>query len=77
MKLYSLFSNFTELSYSERVDFIRSYRAKRALELEKNIEDKKGKGRILLSDEEKALIKALGITQKDLKALKGSMENEQ
>ncbi len=77
MKLYSLFPNFIELSYSERVDFIRSYRAKRALELEKNMENKKGKGRILLSDEEKALIRALGVSQKDLKALKGSIEDEQ
>ncbi len=76
MKLYNLFSNFTKLSYSERVEFLRSYRTKRALELEENIRNKKG-SRVSLSDEEKALIKALGITQKDLKALKGSIENEQ
>jgi hypothetical protein len=76
MKLYKLFPDFTKLSYSERVNFLRSYRDKRALELGKHMENKKGKGRILLSDEEKALIKALGITQKDLKALKGSIENE-
>ncbi len=76
MKLYNLFPNFTKLSYSERVEFLRSYRAKRAKELEENIRNKKGSSRIPLSDEEKALIKALGITQKDLKALKGSIENE-
>ena len=76
MKLYKLFPDFTKLSDSEKVNFLRSYRAKRAMELEKHMESKKGKGRILLSDEEKALIKALGITQKDLKALKGSIENE-
>ncbi len=75
MKLYKLFPNFTELSYSERVEFLRSYRVKRAKELEENIKNKKG-SRVTLSDEEKALIKALGITQKDLKALKGSIENE-
>ncbi len=75
MKLYNLFPDFTKLSYIERVEFLRSYRAKRALELEQYIESKKGKGRISLSDEEKALIKALGITQKDLKMLKRSIEN--
>jgi len=77
MKLYNLFPNFTKLSYLERVEFLRSYRTKRARELEENIKNKKGSSRIALSDEEKALIKALGITQKDLKALKGSIENEQ
>jgi uncharacterized protein YeeX (DUF496 family) len=77
MKLYQLFPDFTKLSYSERVEFIRSYRAKRALELEEHIQNKGKKGRILLSDEEKALIKALGITQRDLKALKESMNDEQ
>ncbi len=76
MKLYNLFPNFTKLSYSERVEFLRSYRTKRAKELEENIKNKKGSSRVSLSDEEKALIKALGITQKDLKALKGSIENE-
>ncbi len=77
MKLYQLFPDFTKLSYSERVKFLRSYRAKRARELEENIRNKKGSSRIALSNEEKALIKTLGITQKDLKALKGSIENEQ
>ena len=76
MKLYKLFPNFTELFYSERVKFLRSYRTKRALELEENIKNKKESSRVSLSDEEKALIKALGITQRDLKALKGSIENE-
>lgn len=76
MKLYKLFPDFTKLSYSERVEFLRSYRAKRALELEENIKNKKKSSKILLSDEEKALIKMLGITQKDLKALKGSIDNE-
>jgi len=75
MKLYELFPDFTKLSYLERVEFLRSYRAKRAMELEENIKKKKGSSRISLSDEEKALIKALGITQKDLKVLKESMNN--
>ncbi|MBE9594000.1 MAG: hypothetical protein IMF19_11050 [Proteobacteria bacterium] len=77
MKLYELFPDFTRLSYSKRVEFLRSYRAKRALELEENIKNKKESSRVTLSDEEKALIKMLGITQKDLKALKGSIDNEQ
>lgn len=75
MKLYELFPNFTKLSSSERVEFIRTYRAKRALELEENIKNKKKGSRIVLTEEEKALIKTLGITQKDLKALKGSMND--
>lgn len=73
MKLYELFPNFTKLSEFERIEFIRSYRAKRALELEENIRSKKGKGRISLSEEEKQLIKALGISQRDLMALKRSI----
>jgi hypothetical protein len=77
MKLYELFPNFTKLSYSERVEFLRSYRAKRAMELEENIKSKRGSSKVTLSDEEKALIKLLGITQKDLKALKGSIDSEQ
>jgi hypothetical protein len=73
MKLYELFPNFIELSEIRRTEFIRSYRAKRALELEENVKSKKGKGRISLSEEEKQLIKALGITQRDLLALKRSI----
>ena len=77
MKLYELFLDFTKLSYSERVEFLRSYRAKRALELEENIKSKRGNTKVSLSEEEKVLIKALGITQKDLKALKRSIDSEQ
>lgn len=73
MKLYELFPNFIKLSSLERVKFLRSYRAKRALELENNIKSKRKSSKISLSDEEKALIKMLGITQKDLKALKESI----
>jgi len=73
MKLYELFPNFIKLSEIERMEFVRSYRTKRALELEENIKSKKGKGRISLSEDEKQLIKALGITQKDLLALKRSI----
>jgi hypothetical protein len=76
MKLYKLFPNFTKLSSLKRIEFLRSYRNKRARELEENIKKKKGSGRISLSDEEKALIKALGIKVKDLKALKGSIDSE-
>lgn len=76
MKLYFLFPNFIKLSFFERMEFIRSYRRKRALELEENIKNKRKSNKISLSDEEKTLIKALGITQKDLRALKGSINNE-
>jgi hypothetical protein len=70
MKLYELFPNFLKLSFSERTKFIRTYRAKRALELEEGIKNKKKSSKVVLTEEEKALIKSLGITQKDLKALK-------
>ncbi|MBE9592353.1 MAG: hypothetical protein IMF19_02625 [Proteobacteria bacterium] len=74
MKLYELFPNFMKLSYSERAEFIRSYRARRALELEENPRQRKQKSsKIALSDKDKALMKALGITQKDLKTLKESI----
>jgi hypothetical protein len=69
MKLYELFPNFIKLSYSERVKFLRSYRAKRALELENNIKNKR-KSKPSLTQEEKDLMKSLGIKQKDLALLK-------
>lgn len=75
MKLYQLFPNFMTLSYPQRVEFIRSYRAKRARELEENIK-RKGKSKVILSDDEKALIKLLGITQKAFLVLKGSLEDD-
>ena len=76
MKLYQLFPNFTKLSSLERVKFIRSYRAKRALELEENIKKKKGT-RVALTEEEKLLMKSLGVSQKALMTLKESLNNEQ
>ena len=70
MKLYELFTDFTQLSEIEKLEFIQAYRSQRALELVENIEKKK---RISLTEEEKQLIKSLGITQKDLMALKRSI----
>jgi hypothetical protein len=69
MKLYELFSNFVKLSSLERMKFLRSYRAKRALELENNIKNKR-KSKLSLTQEEKDLMKSLGIKQKDLALLK-------
>lgn len=69
MKLYELFSNFIKLSSLERMKFLRSYRAKRALELENNIKNKR-KSKLSLTQEEKDLMKSLGIKQKDLALLK-------
>ena len=69
MKLYELFPNFIKLSSLERVKFLRSYRAKRALELENNIKNKR-KNKLSLTQEEKDLMKSLGIKQKDLALLK-------
>jgi len=56
-----------KLSSPEKEQFIRSYREKRALDLEIKT---KGKPMSGLSQEEKALIKILGIKQKDLALLK-------
>lgn len=75
MKLYQLFPNFIKLSSLGRIKFIRSYRAKRASELEANIKKKAG-SRITLTEEEKRLMKSLGISQKALKALKESLNEE-
>ena len=69
MKLYELFPDFTKLSSLERMKFLRSYRAKRALELENNIKNKR-KSKLSLTQEEKDLMKSLGIKQKDLALLK-------
>lgn len=56
-----------ELSSLEKEQFIRSYREKRAFDLEITAKGKSVSG---LSQEEKALIKILGIKQKDLALLK-------
>jgi hypothetical protein len=69
MKLYELFPNFIKLSSLERMKFLRSYRAKRAMELENNIKNKR-KSKLSLTQEEKDLMKSLGIKQKDLALLK-------
>ncbi|MBE9592755.1 MAG: hypothetical protein IMF19_04675 [Proteobacteria bacterium] len=49
---------------------MRSYRERRALELAENIKKKKRKSGPTLTQEEKDLMKSLGIKQRDLALLK-------
>lgn len=72
MRLQDLYKNFGESSPEEQLEFIRSYRLKRAKDLEeiqKVKESKTQKEGVELSSEEKALMKMLGLRQKDLKSL--------
>ncbi|RPI52783.1 MAG: hypothetical protein EHM49_05085 [Deltaproteobacteria bacterium] len=70
MKLFSLFPKFMELSSLDRTKFIQSYRESRAIALEENIKSKKGPA---LTETEKQLMKALGISAKQLNQLKNSL----
>lgn len=72
MKLFNLFPRFMEMSSPEREQFVRSYRERRSLELERNLKTKKDKAPGL-SLEEKNLLKRLGIKQKDLIILKEAL----
>lgn len=76
MKLYQLLPDFTTLSAIERTEFIRAYRERRALELESSFNNKKKTNKIVLSEEEKQLIKVLGVSQKTLMDLKRSISSE-
>ena len=70
MKFHQLYNNFLELSPLEREAFIRKYREERARDLERSSKGKKTPS-ISLTEEEKTLLKTLGISKKDLLSLKG------
>ena len=74
MRLENLYPNFAKICAEEQAAYIASYRLKRAQDLVIEPKQKKvrsGKGsKIELSDEEKALMKLLGLKQKDVLALR-------
>lgn len=69
MKFHQLYNNFLELSPLEREAFVRKYREERARDLEQSSKRKKTPS-ISLTEEEKVLLKTLGINKKDLLSLK-------
>jgi ornithine cyclodeaminase/alanine dehydrogenase-like protein (mu-crystallin family) len=80
-KLEQLYPDFMSMSEVEQTEFIRAYRNKRITDLQEvtNYTAKKNTAR--LTDDEKALLKSLGISAKDLIALKsltgGDQEDEE
>ena len=77
MKLEQLYQDYNELSSEEKLYFISQYRQRRSEDLSKEVVGKKGKksNTVKLTTAEKLLLKTLGITQKDLKALKAMQES--
>ena len=78
MQLKDLFENFGKASSEQQLAYIISYRIKRSQDLEKILSVKKKQSaktsKIDLSEEEKALMKLLGIKQKDIIALRNSTD---
>lgn len=83
MRLENLYKNFGESSPEEQAEYIASYRLRRAEDLDKIPSSRKksptvktSKIDISLSDEEKAIMKMLGLKQKDIIALRATVEDE-
>jgi hypothetical protein len=80
MRLENLYPNFATLTFDDQVAFVASYRARRAedfLIILKKKGSKKSEGsKPVLTEEEKILCKVLGMTQKNLLALKAMREVE-
>jgi hypothetical protein len=76
MRLENLYLNFGEASPEMQALFIASYRLKRAQDMEKPSTYKKKvvsiKVRLELTEEEKVVMKMLGLKQKDILALRAT-----
>lgn len=78
MRLENLYSNFADQSSEEQIAFVIAYRQRRAEDMSRLVSTKvkgkkstSGKESIIdLSDEEKTLMKALGLKKKDMIALR-------
>jgi hypothetical protein len=68
MQFHQLYPNFLSLSPLEKEVFIRKYREERAFDLERSLKRKRAS--ISLTEEEKTILKTLGIKKKDLLTLK-------
>lgn len=83
MRLENLYSNFGKSPPEEQEKFVAEYRLRRAQDLAAippttSRKTTSGiKSKIDLSDEEKAVMKMLGLKQKDILALRASIEVEE
>jgi len=82
MRLENLYLNFGTSSPEAQAEYISAYRLRRAQDLEKIPTPKKKGGsvktRLELTDEEKTIMKLLGLKQKDIFALRAtSLEAEE
>lgn len=83
MRLENLYPNFGLMSVEKQVEFVSAYRFKRQMELDsvKSVGKTKTQSvkhsKIELSDDEKALMKLLGIKAKDIETLRGAMKSEE
>lgn len=68
MKLLEMHKPFTQMTPAEREQFIRSYRGQREKDLSTAVLRRRGP---LLSKEERALLRKIGIKPSDLASLKG------
>lgn len=80
MRLEDLYQDFSKMSSEEQASFISSYRLRRATELASTtplkLSTAKIKTKVELSDEEKAIMKLLGLKQKDVLALRSNNSTE-
>ena len=71
MKLEQMYSNFMEMTPSERMEFYEKYSEKRRKDMEKPpTYGRKKAASTGLSPSEKAIAKELGLTAKEIKLLK-------
>ena len=85
MQLKDLYKNFGTSTPEEQAEFISQYRLKRASELESisTVQKRKpttrtsAKAKLTLSEEEKLLMKMLGLKQKDILAARSKKSEEE
>ena len=80
MRLENLYPNFGQIPPEEQLAYISLYRFKRAEDMSKPATYKRKKvvkTKVEFSEEDKALMKLLGLKPKDLLALKESVEEEE
>jgi hypothetical protein len=72
MKLEQMYPNFLIMSEAEKVSFVAGYRQKRNLDLNSIPEKEKSvRSKIDVTEEERAVLKMLGISLGDVKSLRG------
>ena len=76
MRLENLYTNFATMSPEEQTIFVADYRFRRAEDMDKPSTYQKKKGKVAkpeFSEDEKAVMKALGIKPKDFLLLRAAM----